>query len=91
MHYFANKVIPDILIGKMQLNPDDSNDDITKERALTICENVIRQEEDEQVSDLQTDSCRMNIKNPVQFQLVLEYFSVGALLYGFQDCPDDKR
>ena len=78
VHYFANKDIVDIIIGEMLFHPDDSNDDVTKERALAIFENVIGQEEDEQDSDLQTDSYRMNIKNPAQFQRVVDYVSAGA-------------
>ncbi|KAI2508943.1 hypothetical protein MHU86_5438 [Fragilaria crotonensis] len=63
----------------MLFRPDDSNDDVTtKERASAIFKNVIGHEEDEQDSDLQMDSYRMIIKNPVQFQLVVDYVSAGA-------------
>ena len=78
VHYFANKGIVDIIIGEMLFHPDNSNDDVTKERALAIFEDVIGQEEDERDSDLQTDSYRMIIKNPAQFQLVVDYVSAGA-------------
>ena len=76
--YFVNKGIVDIIIGEMHFHPDDSNDEVTKERALAIFENVIGQEEDEQDSDLQTDGYRITIKNPAQFELVVDYVSAGA-------------
>ena len=78
-HYFADKGIVDIIIGEMLFHPDDSNDDVTKERALAIFGNVIeRGEDNEQDSDLQTDCYRMSIKNDAQFLLVIDYISAGA-------------
>jgi hypothetical protein len=71
VHFFVSKGIIDIIIGEMLFHPDDSNDEVTKERALAIFENVARQKEDEQSSDLQTDVYHMIIKNPAWFQLVV--------------------
>ena len=72
------KTYSDIIIGEMLFHPDDLNDEVTKERALAIFENVIGQEEDERDSDPQTDSYRITIKNPAQFELVVNYVSAGA-------------
>lgn len=44
MQYFANKGIIDVVGGEILFHPDDSND-VTKEWALAIFENVSRQEE----------------------------------------------
>ena len=77
-HYFVNKDIVDVIIRNMLLHPDDSNDEVTKERALAIFEDVIGPDEDERESDMQTDGYRVIVKNPAQFQLVVDYVSVGA-------------
>ena len=78
VHYFVNRDVVDVIIGDMLFHPDDSNDEVTKERALANFENVIEPAEDEQDSDLQTDGYRVILKNPAQFQLVVDYISVGA-------------
>jgi len=76
IHYFVNKDIVDVIIGNMFFEHDD--DDISKERALAVFEDVVVPEESEQDSDLQTDRYRIVVKNPIQFRLIIGYISGGA-------------
>ena len=45
VHHFVNKEIVDVIIGEMLFQPDDLSDNITKERALVIFDNVVDSEE----------------------------------------------
>lgn len=77
VHHFVNKEIVDVIIGEMLFHPDDSNTEITKERALAIFEDM-GLDEIEADSDLQTDRYRIVLKNPAQFKLIVDYVSAGA-------------
>ena len=78
MHWFVNKNIIDVIIGEMLFHPDDSNEEVTKERALAIFEDVLQPIENADNSDLQQDRYRFIVKNWAQFDLVVDYVSVGA-------------
>ena len=78
VHFFVNKDIVDVIVGEMLFHPDDANDETTKERALSIFEDVVGPEENAQDSDLQTDRYRIPIKNPIQFRIIVGYVGGGA-------------
>lgn len=78
LNYYVNKNIVDVIVSEMLFHADDVNEGVSKERALAIFEDVIEPGESEQDSDLQTDRYRIQIKNPAQFHLVVDYVSVGA-------------
>jgi hypothetical protein len=71
VHHFVNKDIVDVIIGEMLFHPDDSNDEITKGRAMAIFEDIVGPEEDKRDSDMQTDGYRIILKNPTQFDLIV--------------------
>ena len=68
----------------MLFHPDDSNDNVTKERAMAIFELIdgLDEEQDEQQDDnsdvCQSDCYRMSVKNPAQFGLCIDYISIGS-------------
>jgi hypothetical protein len=78
VHWFVNKHIVDVIIGEMLFHPDDSNEAVTKERALAIFEDVLQPVENADNSDLQQDRYRIVVKNRAPFDLVVDYVSVGA-------------
>ena len=55
LYGMVNKSIVDVIIGEMLFHPDDGYDDVTKERALAVFEDVVAPEENVHYSDLQTD------------------------------------
>ena len=78
LHWFVNKNIIDVIIGEMLFHPDDSNKEVKKERALAIFKDVFQPVENANNSNLQQDWYRVVIKNWAQFDLVVDYVSVGA-------------
>ena len=73
-----NKTIVDIIIGEMLFDGDDPNEEASKERALSIFVDNIQTGENIDDSDLIHDRYVVTIKNPAQFDLVVDYVSVGA-------------
>ena len=75
-----DKGIVDVIIGEMLLQDDDANEEITKERTLSIFEDVIDASEatDGDAADVSTARYRIRLKNPAQFYLIADYLSVGA-------------
>ena len=71
-HEFIRKEIVDVIIGEMFFHPDDGNEEIMKERALKIFSEV---EVDDQCH---RDYYHINIRNHIQFNLVIDYLSVGV-------------
>lgn len=65
---FVDREIVDVIVGEMLFQPEDNNNDITLERALSIFEQV----------DGVPQSYRIHVRNPIQFHLVVDYVSVGA-------------
>ena len=78
IHYFVNTEIINIIIGEMLFHPDDTNKEITKERALSIFEDVAGPDQNAQDSDLRTDCYQIVIKNPIQFCLLIGFVGGGA-------------
>ena len=78
---FVDKGIVDVIIGDMLFQEDDANEDITKERALSIFGNVLDALEanDADAADVDTARYRIRLKNPAQFYLIADYISVRAL------------
>ena len=62
----------------VRFNPDDANNETTKERDLAIFEDTVGPEENEQDSDLQTNRYRIVINNPIHFRLIFGYVGGGA-------------
>ena len=77
---FVDKGIVDVIIGKMLFQEDDANEEITKERALSIFGGVLDASEanDADAADVDTERYRIRLKNPAQFYLIADYLSVGA-------------
>lgn len=73
----VDKDIVDVIIGDMLFQEDDSNEEITKERALRIFEDVLDPSEDE-AADVATAGYRIHLRNPSQFYLIADYLSVGV-------------
>ncbi|OAE29441.1 hypothetical protein AXG93_4548s1190 [Marchantia polymorpha subsp. ruderalis] len=83
LHLFVNKSIVDVIINEMLFHPDDSNDEITKERALNIFEDVLNPLEanvavDDDNADVVTYRYRIDLNNLAKFNLIAHYLSVGA-------------
>ena len=77
---FVDKGIVDVIIGKMLFQEDDSNEEITKERALSIFGDVLDASEanDADAADVVTARYSILLKNPSQFYQIADYLSVGA-------------
>lgn len=82
LHLFVNKPIVDVIIREMLFHLNDSNDEITKEHALNIFEDVINRLEANAIADddndFVADRYRIDLKNPAQFNLIADYLSVSA-------------
>lgn len=79
----VDKDIVDVIIGDMLFQDDDNNEEITKERALSIFEDVLDPSEGnrdgcDDAADVSTTRYRIHLKNPAQFYLICDYLSVGA-------------
>ena len=55
MYQFVNKSIVDVIVVNLLFYPEDSNDKVTKERALDICEYVVAAKEAEEDLDMTKD------------------------------------
>ncbi|BBN17363.1 hypothetical protein MPTK1_7g13940 [Marchantia polymorpha subsp. ruderalis] len=80
---FVDKGIVDVIIGDMLFQDGDSNENITKERALSIFEDVLEPSEGncdgcDDAADVSTARYRIHLKNPAQFYLISDYLSIGA-------------
>lgn len=75
------KGIVDVIICEMLFQDYDSNEEITKERDLSIFEDVVDASEvnnDGDASDIATSRYRIRLKNTAQLYLIADYISVGA-------------
>ncbi|BBN17466.1 hypothetical protein MPTK1_7g14750 [Marchantia polymorpha subsp. ruderalis] len=75
--------IVDVIIGDMLFQDGDSNEEITKERALNIFEDVLDPSEGncdgcDDAADVSTARYCIHLKNPAQFYLISNYLSVEA-------------
>ncbi|CAK9209291.1 unnamed protein product [Sphagnum troendelagicum] len=83
----VDKDIVDVIIGDMLFQDDDNNEEITKERALSIFEDILDPSEGnrdgcDDAADVSTARYRIHLKNPAQVYLICDYLSVGASLEG---------
>ena len=79
LQFSVNKDIVDVLIGEMLFDPSgDGEVASSRERALSSFADLAAADEiQESDGDLQTDRYGIQIVNPVQFNLTVEYLDVG--------------
>ena len=80
LQFSANKEIVDILIGEMLSDPSgDGEVASSQERALAVFTDLADADKiNESDGELQTDRYGIKIVNPVQFNLTVEYLTVGV-------------
>jgi len=76
----VDKSIIDVIIGEMLFQDDDANEEIMKEHALSIFEDVLDAlEASYDAAGIATARYRIRLKNLAQFFLVTDHLSLGAM------------
>ena len=67
MYYYVNNSIVNVIVGEIIFHPEDANDETTKERDLSIFEDVVGPKENEQDSDFGPTASASSSQTPYSF------------------------